>query len=93
MKKITITLYSPKELWRKFWNRFFWPRRKQCSEWMDIFEVDLHKAIVLDIIESENYIKMKGEMAENLEKDITIAILKECEKFRKVICKPYEEAN
>ena len=22
-KKITITLYSPKELWEKFWDRFF----------------------------------------------------------------------
>ena len=23
-KEITITLYSPKELWEKFWDRFFW---------------------------------------------------------------------
>lgn len=32
-KTITITFYSPKELWEKFWNRFYWPRRKQCAEW------------------------------------------------------------
>ena len=35
MKKITITLYSPKELWQKFWNWAFWPRRKECAEWID----------------------------------------------------------
>lgn len=36
MKKIKLefTLYNPKELWTKFWNRFYWPRRKQCAEWL-----------------------------------------------------------
>lgn len=34
-KTIKITFYSPKELWAKFWQKFFWPRRKECSDWMD----------------------------------------------------------
>jgi len=37
-KTIKITFYSPKELWRVFWNRVFWPRRKKCAEWCDFFE-------------------------------------------------------
>lgn len=32
-----ITLYSPKELWAMFWNRFFYPRRKQCAEWCEYY--------------------------------------------------------
>jgi hypothetical protein len=35
MKKITINLYTPKEVWKIFWNWAFWPRRKECSEWID----------------------------------------------------------
>ena len=37
-KKIEITFYNPKELWRMFWNRVFWPRRKKCADWCDYFE-------------------------------------------------------
>ena len=48
--KIKINLYSPKELWVKFWNRFFWPRRKECAEWIDLLEVKLEYAIIHDII-------------------------------------------
>lgn len=38
-KKVTITFYSPKELWQMFWNWVFWPRRKKCAEWIDFAEV------------------------------------------------------
>lgn len=47
---ITFTFYSPKELWVKFWNRFYWPRRKQCAEWMDYGQVNLEHAIIHNIL-------------------------------------------
>lgn len=34
MKTIKINIYTPKELLVKFWNRFYWPRRKKCAEWL-----------------------------------------------------------
>lgn len=50
MKKVTVTFYSPKELWRMFWNWAFWPRRKKCAEWMDyaqgIIESDLSDVFI-----------------------------------------------
>lgn len=48
--KIEFKLYSPKELWIMFWNRFFWPRRKQCAEWMDLMEYRLNNALVEEVI-------------------------------------------
>lgn len=52
MKKIKLefTLYNPKELWTKFWNRFYWPRRKQCAEWMEFGQFIVEQAVISDVI-------------------------------------------
>ena len=89
MKTIKFNLYSPKELWVKFWNRFFWPRRRACSEWIDLAEVKLEHAIIHDIIIDYYDKGMLGDsMAESLELAIKTAIKEACEDVRKVICKP-----
>lgn len=49
-KKITITLYSPKELWEKFWDRFFWPRRKQCAEWCEYSRYCMEDEILSEVL-------------------------------------------
>ena len=49
-KTITITFYSPKELWEKFWNRFYWPRRKQCAEWCEWGEYVMKQEIISDVL-------------------------------------------
>lgn len=93
MKKVTvsITFYSPRELWVKFWNRFFWPRRKECAEWIDILECKLEYAIVHDII-IDNYNKglLGDSVAESLELAIKQAINEECDNVKKVISKPLD---
>ena len=85
MKKITITLYSPKELWKKFWNRVFWPRRKECAEWMEVLQVKLVEAIICNIIIGKYF---NETTAENLEKDITKAIYDVCSNMKEEISKP-----
>lgn len=89
--KIKINIYSPKELWVKFWNRFFWPRRKQCAEWMDLLEVKLEHAIIHDII-IDCYDKglLGDSMAESLELAIRSAIEDNCKNFKEVINKPID---
>ena len=87
--KININIYSPKELWVKFWNRVFWPRRKQCAEWMELVEVKLEKAVITDIIiDKYNKGLLGGDMAENLELETKQAIHAVCENVKQVICKP-----
>lgn len=68
MKTITINLYSPKELWRKFWNRVFWPRRKACAEWMEIGEVWMEHAIISEVICKADYLDF--DTANKLELEI-----------------------
>lgn len=91
MKKVTISIsfYSPKELWVKFWNRVFWPRRKECAEWIEILEAKLEYAIIHDII-IDNYNKglLGDSMAESLELAIRQAINETCDAIKKVISKP-----
>lgn len=91
MKKLTIsiTFYSPRELWVKFWNRFFWPRRKECAEWIEILEAKVEYAIIHNII-IDNYNKglLGDSMAESLELAIKSAIEKECETIKEVMSKP-----
>ena len=50
-KKITITLYNPKELWKMFWNRFFWPRRKQCAEWCVYGRYCMEEEIMSEVLD------------------------------------------
>lgn len=86
---INIYIYSPKELWVKFWNRFFWPRRKQCAEWMDFVQARLEDAIITDIlIDYYNTGQLGDSMTEQLELAIRSAIRKACEEGKQVICKP-----
>ena len=91
--KIKINLYSPRELWVKFWNRCFWPRRKQCAEWMDLAQVKLEHSIIHDII-IDFYDTGKLDStpfdAESLELAIKSAIDDVCEDLKKVICKPLD---
>lgn len=89
MKTIKINLYSPKELWVKFWNRFFWPRRKECAEWIDLLEAKLEYAIINKIIIDAFEKGLLGEsMAKSLELDIKKAINETCENVKKIIIKP-----
>lgn len=52
-KTITITLYSPKEIWEKFWDRFFWPRRKKCAEWCEWGKITLNQELFGDVLCNE----------------------------------------
>ena len=49
-KTIKITFYNPKELWRMFWNWVYWPRRKQCAEWLSFLQCQLDDKIVIDVL-------------------------------------------
>ena len=44
-KEIKITLYNPKELWKMFCNRVFWPRNKKCTEWCEYYDGVLDHSI------------------------------------------------
>lgn len=91
MKTIKINIYSPKELWVKFWNRVFWPRRKQCAEWMDLVEYQLEKAIITDIIIDQYDKGLLGEsMTEQLELATSHAIKTVCKNVKQIICKPLD---
>ncbi len=50
-KKITITFYNPKELWEMFWDRFFWPRRKQCAEWCEFGRYQMEEEIMSEVLD------------------------------------------
>lgn len=95
MKKFTITFYSPKELWKKFLDKVFWPRRKLCAEWMDSVQVELAHKIVDEIVIGKYYnaCYIDEATAENLEKDITNAIYNVCSIMKKVISTPYEDQD
>lgn len=89
-KKITITLYSPHELWVKFWNRFFWPRRKQCAEWLDYGQSEVEYAIVHDVLckTYELGITISYDDLNRLELAIKPKISEAFDKLRKVITIP-----
>jgi hypothetical protein len=89
-KKITITLYSPKELWVKFWNRFFWPRRKKCAEWLDFGQCEVEYGIINDVLckADELGITINDEELEKLELAIKPKITEAFDKLRIVITEP-----
>lgn len=92
MKKIKLefTLYNPKELWAKFWNRFYWPRRKQCAEWMGFGQVIVENAVISDVICNAE------ELGINIDTDTSIKLelairpkIKECfDRLTDLISKP-----
>lgn len=88
--EINITLYSPKEIWEKFWNRFYWPRRKLCSEWMDAGEYWMHHEIITDLIcNLEDYgISLDLDQTVKLEKEVNNRIKDTFDRLRKLIMKP-----
>ena len=89
-KTIKITLYTPKELWVKFWNWAFWPRRKICAEWMEVMQVWLENKIISDILIGKYYRQeiLSEAAVDSLELDIKAAIEDECEKMAKLMSKP-----
>lgn len=89
-KKITIYLYSPHELWVKFWNRFFWPRRKQCAEWLDFGQCEVEYGIINDVLckADELGITINYEELKKLELAIKPKITEAFDKLRKVITEP-----
>lgn len=94
MKKyeFEITFYNPKELWVKFWNRFFWPRRKLCAEWMDYGQSLMEHAIISDVIckTDELGISIGFEEAEKLELAIRHKITETFDKIKEIIIIPLE---
>ena len=93
-KTVKITFYNPKELWRMFWTKFFWPRRKTCSTWMETAQVLLDEEIVSNILIEKYYNKgiLDEKTCTSLEEDIEKAIEDVCNKMVKLINTPlYEE--
>ena len=92
-KTVKITFYNPKELWRMFWTKFFWPRRKKCAEWVDFMQAIIESAIISDILIGKffNQGLIEEKTAEDLELDIRKAIEDCCKKTKKVIVTPYWE--
>lgn len=92
-KTVKITFYNPKELWRMFWTKFFWPRRKKCAEWVDLTQGLLESDIITDIIIGKYYNQgfIEDKVAESLELDIRKAIEDCCERIKKVMTTPIWE--
>lgn len=61
-KKITITFYNPKELWEMFWDRFFWPRRKQCAEWCEFGRYQMEEEIMSEVLDKVDKVLDTGDM-------------------------------
>lgn len=91
-KSFTITFYSPKELWVKFWNRFFWPRRKQCAEWLEYGQSEIEYAIIHEVLcnTEELGIDIDFDELKKLELAIKPKITEVFDKLRKVITIPLE---
>jgi hypothetical protein len=66
-KEIKITLYTPKELWKLFCNRVFWPRNKKCTEWCDYYDGVLDSDIVDILQQAVKDGLITDEAAETLE--------------------------
>ncbi len=89
-KTIKITLYTPKELWKKFCNWVFWPRRKQCSEWLDLLRVNLeHKIISEMLIDKYNAGVIGDTLVDDLDIEIKSIIKKEINEMKEVMSKPF----
>lgn len=90
-KEIKITLYTPRELWVKFWNKFFWPRRKQCAEWLDLLKVNLENEIIAKMLIDKYNAGVIGEtLVDDLDVEIRSIIKNEIDKLKKVITIPLE---
>ena len=90
MKTITINIYSPKELWVKFWNRFFWPRRKKCVEWIEYGQCAVEHAIINDVLCNTEELGIDIDLNEltKLELAIKPKITEAFDRLKKVITTP-----
>ena len=91
-KEIMITLYSPRELWVKFWNRFYWPRRKKCAEWLEYGQSEVEYKIDNEVLlrTEQLGINIENEELEKLEIAIKLKVYESFDKLRKVITIPLE---
>lgn len=89
-KTIKITFYNPKELWRMFWNWVYWPRRKQCAEWLSFLQGQLEYKIVNDVLIGKYYNEglIDADLCDKLELDIKPAIDEILDKFVDVLKTP-----
>lgn len=88
-KTIKIVLYSPRELWTKFCNWIFWPRRKQCAEWLDVLQVRLEHEIISDMLMCKYNAGFLDETQVNeLDIEIKSIINKEVCSMKKLMSKP-----
>ena len=76
-----------------FWDKFFWPRRKACAEWVDFLQVRLEHSIITDLLIGKYYNDgvLNDATCESLEIDIRKAIEEKCDELKKVIVVPIGE--
>ena len=88
--QFTINFYNPKELWGMFWNRFYWPRRKQCAEWLEYGQNELEYQIIHNVLckTEEIGINIDEETAEKLELSIKVKISETFDKLKTIITTP-----
>ena len=89
-KTIKITFYNPKELWTKFCNWVFWPRRKQCAEWCDYYDGVLTSKVFDILSESNSKGEISDETAEKLEIAIKQASAEVSKTTAELMSKPFE---
>ncbi len=92
MKTIKINIYTPKELWVKFWNRFFWPRRIKCAEWLGYGQGLVEHGVISDVLckTEELGLNIDFETAVKLELLIRPKIVEAFNKLSEVITIPLE---
>lgn len=89
MKTIKINLYSPAELWNKFRNWLFWPSRKQCSQWVDVYKDMLHERLICELVDSYFDKGIIGsDLAEKLYFDVHRILVNTSKEMKEEICKP-----
>lgn len=88
-KEIKITLYSPKELWKMFCNRVFWPRNKKCAEWCEYYDGVLDHRIYETIQQAVEDGMITDEAAEALEIKLKEANAATAKLTAELMSKPY----
>ena len=73
-----------------FWNWVYWPRRKQCAEWLTFLQCQLDDKIVNDVLIEKYYNEglIDGDLCKKLELDIKPAIEEILDKFVDVLKTP-----
>lgn len=87
-KTIKITIYNPKELWIKFCNWVFWPRRKKCAEWIDFTKGTLESDLADVFINNKHMIVQEYYDSNDLYERCLDAINKRLDKVKAIMEKP-----